>query len=153
MLIVTDTSIFESPAQVLVNPVNCVGKMGKGLAKAFKEHYPDYDAHYQATCEQGQLDYGHLHVYATTNEHGKVRWLISFPTKYHWRDKSELCHIEAGLIRLRRVLETHLKPHSVSIPPLGCGEGGLAWSDVKALIFKHLDLPTLLTYVHEYPPQ
>ncbi|GAA0615572.1 hypothetical protein GCM10009001_36010 [Virgibacillus siamensis] len=84
--------IFESPAQVLVNTVNTVGVMGKGIAKTFKIMYPDMFKQYQILCEDNQLTVGKLWIFKT--EH---KWILNFPTKTHWRSPSKLAYIEEGL--------------------------------------------------------
>src|SRR5690349_16891779 len=84
--------IFESSAQVLVNPVNTAGAMGKGLALAFKKRYPAMFEAYRTRCENGQFQVGDLWLYKTSD-----KWILNFPTKRHWREKSTLEIIETGL--------------------------------------------------------
>jgi O-acetyl-ADP-ribose deacetylase (regulator of RNase III) len=125
-------NLFDSKAQTLVNTVNCVGVMGKGVALAFKERFPAMFEHYRDLCERGEIQPGVLTLYTDT-----VPWVINFPTKRHWRGRSRLDDIEAGLIILaRRYREWRVE--SLAMPALGCGQGGLNWSEVRPLIERHL---------------
>ena len=145
MINYVDSYLFQSPAKVLVNPVNTVGVMGKGLALRFKQTYPDMFQAYQQLCENGQFDIGDLMLYKTPD-----KWILNFPTKKHWRQKSKLEYIEGGL---QKFLSTYLNQGitSISFPMLGCGAGGLDWeTQVKPLMVKYLrDLP-LDIYIHLY---
>lgn len=145
MLIYVKTNLFDSPAQVLVNTVNTVGVMGKGIALEFKKLYPLMFSQYQKFCETGQLTVGKLWIYRTTN-----KWILNFPTKRNWRQKSRLEDIEAGLKKFR---ETYREQGitSISFPQLGVGNGGLNWeSQVQPLMERYLsDLPIKI-YVHLY---
>jgi O-acetyl-ADP-ribose deacetylase (regulator of RNase III) len=137
--------LFESPAQTLVNTVNTVGAMGKGVALQFKRYFPDMFAEYQRLCEEGKLQIGMLHVFRTPHKQ-----VINFPTKKHWRRPSELGYIEAGLKTFVRNYR-ELGVTSVAFPPLGCGNGELSYDDVRPLMERHLaDLPIP---VYLYPPQ
>ena len=124
--------ILRSDAQALVNTVNCVGIMGRGVALQFKNAYPaNYDA-YRAACEQKQVVPGKMFVFETgylTNP----RYIINFPTKRHWKGKSRVEDIDAGLVDLQHVIR-ELGIRSIAIPPLGAGLGGLDWSDVRPRI-------------------
>lgn len=124
-------NIFESSAEALVNPVNCVGVMGKGLALQFRQAYPENFQAYAQVCARGEVRPGRVLVYET----GLVqpRWIINFPTKRHWRDRSRLEDIEAGLVDLVRVVR-ELGIRSIAVPPLGCGLGGLDWGEVRPRI-------------------
>ncbi len=137
MITYVKTNIFESPAQVLVNTVNTVGVMGKGIAKQFKDIYPEMFRQYQIYCERNLLDIGKLWIYKTPH-----KWILNFPTKKHWRAPSRVEYIESGL---QKFVETYVDKdiHSISFPLLGCGNGGLDWeSEVKPLMEKYLkDLP------------
>ncbi len=136
-------SIFESPSKVLVNTVNTVGAMGKGVAKIFKQVYPDMFKEYQTFCQNNEIEIGKLWLYQTEN-----KWILNFPTKKHWRYPSKIEYIEKGLIEFReRYSEWGID--SISFPPLGCGNGGLDFeSQVKPLLEKYLgNLPiTILIY-------
>lgn len=128
--------IFESGAQALVNPVNCVGTMGAGLALAFKRRYRIFGA-YQVACATGKMKPGHLVVCQIINPPDSTEAVICFPTKRHWRDDSRIEDIEAGLKSLVRVIQI-LPIKSIAIPALGCGYGGLEWKDVRPLVEHHL---------------
>ena len=143
MITYVRTNIFESNAQVLVNTVNTVGVMGKGLAKEFKRLYPEMFKQYQKFCEEGQLTVGKLQVYKTPN-----KWVLNFPTKANWRHPSKLEYIEQGLQKFVDNYE-RLGVKSVAFPMLGCGNGGLSWEDeVKPLMEKYLgDLP-IEVFIH-----
>ncbi len=133
MITYVRTNIFESRADVLVNTVNTVGVMGKGLAKEFKRIYPDMFETYQKFCEDGTLTVGKLQVYKTSN-----KWILNFPTKANWRSPSKLEYIEQGL---QKFVDNYarLGIKSIAFPMLGCGNGGLSWEDeVKPLMEKYL---------------
>ena len=145
----TNENILESNAQVLVNPVNCVGVMGKGLALQFKNKFPDYFKDYKYRCSKGggsKVKLGRVNPYFLDKDSNK--WLVSFPTKYHWRDKSEISSIQSGLIGLRNFC-VNFKVMSVAIPKLGCGLGGLDWNDVKPLIEEVFDDVKFEVYIYE----
>jgi len=125
--------LFESRAQTLVNTVNCVGVMGKGVAEQFRKRYPAMFADYKRRCEQKAVRLGEPYLYRDTS--GAL--IVNFPTKDHWRSSSRLADIERGL--------DHFAAHiaewgitSVAMPPLGCGNGGLEWSEVGPLIHRKL---------------
>ena len=125
----TQGNLLEARVDALVNTVNTEGVMGKGIALQFKEAFPaNFDA-YQRACKDGLVQVGHMFV--TRNEElvGPT-WIINFPTKGPWRQPSKLEYIKSGLVDLVCVLREK-GIHSVALPPLGCGHGGLSWSDVK----------------------
>lgn len=124
---------FESKSYALVNTINCVGVMGRGIALEFKTRYPAYFQSYKKACDNKQVRPGTLHVYRKDNS----AVLIGFPTKDHWRNPSKLEWIGSGLKSLRGLI-LELEIPSISIPALGCSNGGLNWSDVKPLIEKEL---------------
>lgn len=127
-------SIFNSPAQAIVNPVNCHGVMGAGLALLFKQRYPANYVAYAAACEDGLLKPGLCYLFA---QHPNCpNYIINFPTKRHWRDKSVIEDIDAGLKHLRFLVDVY-EIVSLAMPRLGCGLGGLKWDDVRPLIEKH----------------
>lgn len=125
-------NIFESNVDCLVNTVNCEGYMGKGIAYQFKLRFPLNNKDYVKACRSGELRIGTIHCF---KEDGI--WIVNFPTKDRWREKSQLYYIEVGLDRL---IEFIKKEHltSLAIPPLGCGNGGLDWITVKELIYNKL---------------
>jgi O-acetyl-ADP-ribose deacetylase (regulator of RNase III) len=143
-------NLLEAPADALVNTVNTVGIMGKGLALQFKQAYPGNFHAYESACRHGEVRLGRMFTYET-GQLDKPRFVINFPTKGHWRSRSRLSDIKSGLASLREVIrERHID--SIAIPPLGCGNGGLDWSDVRPLIVEALgDLPGVRVMV--YPPQ
>jgi O-acetyl-ADP-ribose deacetylase (regulator of RNase III) len=124
--------ILESNAEALVNTVNCVGIMGRGIALQFKNKFPANFKAYKAACERGEVQPGRMFVHATGWITGP-KYIINFPTKRHWRGKSRLEDIEAGLESLRNVIREK-RISSVAIPPLGSGLGGLDWKQVRPRI-------------------
>jgi O-acetyl-ADP-ribose deacetylase (regulator of RNase III) len=122
--------LLDANVDALVNAVNTVGVMGKGLALAFKHRFPDYVAAYQRACDLGELRPGKVHSFERT---AAPRWIISVPTKRHWRDASRLDDVRDGLADLMREIEAR-SIRSIAIPALGCGLGGLAWTDVRPLM-------------------
>lgn len=127
----TTGDIFAESYDVLVNPVNCVGVMGAGLAKSFRERFPRMFTDYQRTCEEGLVP-GALHIWSST-----TICIVNFPTKHHWRDASRLEWILSGLKLLKFYLQK-LAPLRVALPALGCGLGGLPWCSVKSLMQQEL---------------
>ena len=132
----TQGNLLDSTAQALVNTVNTVGVMGKGIALQFKETYPHNFREYQRACRENVVAPGKMFVVEDRDLTGP-RTIINFPTKRHWRGRSRLEWIEAGLANLRRVLDEQ-QIQSVAIPPLGCGNGGLDWEVVRPLIEEKL---------------
>lgn len=121
-------NIFNSNADILVNPVNCVGVMGKGLALEFKKRYPQMFESYKLACNNNLVKIGEPHVWSDFDI-----TIINFPTKIHWRDKSELKYIIEGMKFLKEYLEIH-DSASIAISALGCGLGGLPWYKVENII-------------------
>jgi O-acetyl-ADP-ribose deacetylase (regulator of RNase III) len=123
-------SLLDARVDALVNPVNTAGAMGRGLALQFKHAYPAVYADYARACREGAVAIGRVYV---VDRPEPPRFIIHFPTKQHWRGTAKLAYIEAGLVDL--VATVHeLAIRSIGIPPLGCGLGGLAWSDVRPRI-------------------
>jgi O-acetyl-ADP-ribose deacetylase (regulator of RNase III) len=124
--------ILQADAEALVNTVNCVGIMGRGVALQFKTAYPGNFEAYEAACAREEVQPGRMFVFETgmfTNP----RYVINFPTKRHWRGKSRMEDIDAGLIALAEEIRTrHIR--SIALPPLGSGLGGLDWNDVRPRI-------------------
>lgn len=131
MLVECKGNILDANADALVNPVNTVGVMGKGLALAFKNVYPDMFKAYDSACRMGLVVPGQMHVYRYRD--GRPRYIINFPTKRHWRDSSQYLDIVHGMKDLVRVV-TEENIRSIAIPALGCGCGGLQWGRVYPLI-------------------
>lgn len=125
--------LLAANAEALVNAVNIVGVMGKGIALQFKRSYPGVFKSYERACKAGELRLGRVFVCELPRHAVRPRWIVNFPTKGHWRDRSQLADIESGLADL--VATVHrLELRSIAIPPLGCGNGGLNWQDVRPLI-------------------
>lgn len=143
MITFVEGLVFDSPAQVLTNTVNTVGVMGKGIALEFKNRYPEMFADYKFRWEQGLVRLGEPYLW----ENDEVQ-ILNFPTKEHWRGSSKLEYIEKGL----QYLSEHYQKMGIctlALAPLGCGNGGLRWPDVKALLIKYLgSLPDLEVFVH-----
>ncbi|WP_290139612.1 macro domain-containing protein [uncultured Dubosiella sp.] len=135
--------LFSSPAQVLVNTVNLDGVMGKGIALQFKKLYPEMFKKYQAYCEQKLLQIGKLWIYKTPN-----KWILNFPTKNHWRNKSKMEYIEKGL---QKFVDTYADRGitSVAFPKLGCGNGGLEWQEVKPVMDRYLKNLPIDIFIYE----
>lgn len=127
--------MFSEPVEALVNTVNCVGVMGKGVALEFKNRWPANFRAYKALCNDKALKPGQMFVFDTKELFSSQgpRYLINFPTKAHWRSKSKIEYIEEGLGALAETIEEY-NIGSIAIPPLGCGNGGLDWADVRPLI-------------------
>lgn len=142
MITYVRTNIFESNAQVLVNTVNTVGVMGKGLALKFKQLYPDMFSSYQKYCENGLLNIGKLQLFKTSN-----KWILNFPTKKEWRKPSRLEYIEAGLQKFVQHYQ-RLGIRSIAFPMLGCGNGGLEWDEVRPLMEQYLKNLPIDVYIH-----
>jgi O-acetyl-ADP-ribose deacetylase (regulator of RNase III) len=143
-------NLLEATADALVNTVNTVGVMGKGIALQFKQAYPANFRAYEAACRRGEVRLGSMFTYETGLLDGP-RYIINFPTKGHWRARSKLSDIKVGLADLREVIHDR-DIRSIAIPPLGCGNGGLDWRDVRPLIIEALgDLPGV--HIMVFPPE
>lgn len=130
-------NILDSPAQAIVNTVNTVGVMGKGLALQFKEAYPENYVIYRQACKSGLLNPGMVLVTEAVQLDGTTKLIVNFPTKTDWRKPSEYSYIESGLIALRNeILVRGIQ--SIAIPPLGSRNGGLNWNIVKEMIVSQL---------------
>jgi O-acetyl-ADP-ribose deacetylase (regulator of RNase III) len=133
MVVVKIGNLFDSSAQTLVNTVNCVGVMGKGVALEFKQRFPEMHEDYVARCKAGRVKLGQPYLYRSL----VLPWILNFPTKDHWRSVSRLKDIEEGL----GYLLAHYKEWgitSIAIPPLGCGQGQLEWRIVGPTLFGYL---------------
>lgn len=129
--------ILESSAQALVNTVNTVGVMGKGIALQFKKAFPNNFKAYHAACKRGELQTGKMFVTCDSNLNIGAKTIVNFPTKADWKKSSEYAYIEEGLKDLVNVIRTH-QIKSIAIPPLGAGNGGLEWERVKKMIAAEL---------------
>lgn len=134
--------IFDSPAQVIVNTVNTVGVMGKGLALSFKKRYPDMFESYKKVCEKHQLTIGKLMLHQEADH-----WILLFPTKENWRNPSKLEYIEKGLMKF---VSTYAEKHitSIAFPKLGCGNGELDWNLVRPLMERYLKPLPIDVYIY-----
>jgi len=122
-------NILKENVDAIVNTVNCVGVMGRGLALQFKKAYPVNFKSYADACTKGEVQPGRMFVFAT-EQLIHPRFIINFPTKRHWRDKSRMDDIKSGLQELVKVIYDN-NIYSIAIPPLGSGLGGLNWKEVK----------------------
>lgn len=136
MIEYTSGDILQCEADALVNTVNCVGVMGRGIALQFKNAYPANFKAYEAACKQDAVQPGHMFVFET-GLLTSPSFIINFPTKRHWRGKSRIEDIEAGLVDLVKVIRDK-EIRSIAIPPLGSGLGGLEWNEVRPLIERAL---------------
>lgn len=138
-------NLFTSNSKVIVNTVNTVGVMGKGIAADFKKYYPEMFQQYKVLCDNGTFDIGNLFLYKTSN-----KWVLNFPTKKHWRGKSTLEYIETGLKKL--VMDSSkLQITDIAMPKLGCGNGGLEWeNEVKPLIEKYLEKSPINVSIYDF---
>lgn len=143
--------LLAEPAEALVNPVNCEGFMGRGLAKQFKEAWPDNFRAYAAACAANDLRPGRVHVFET----GRMfppRYIVNFPTKRRWRERSRLAYVVEGLASLVEEIRRRAI-RSVAIPPLGAGLGGLSWPEVRDLIVRAVaELPDVAVLVFQPRP-
>lgn len=143
--------LFSSKAQTLVNTVNCVGVMGKGIALGFKQRFPQMARDYVARCDRHEVSLGRPYLYKEVIE----PWILNFPTKDHWRAVSRLSDIIDGL----QYLGVHYKDWgitSLAVPPLGCGNGQLDWNVVGPTLYRHLDrldIPVEMYAPNSTPPQ
>lgn len=145
MITYVEGDLFTSPAQVLVNTVNTVGVMGKGIAKEFKAIYPDMFRIYQGLCEREELTIGKLFLHRTPH-----KWVLNFPTKRHWRQRSRVEDIEAGL-KTFAALYAEYRLVSIAFPQLGCGNGELDWeTQVRPLMERCLGPLPIDIYIHIY---
>jgi O-acetyl-ADP-ribose deacetylase (regulator of RNase III) len=128
----TRGDLLQADAEAIVNAVNCAGVMGRGIAAQIKAAYPENFRAYAAACKRKEVVPGRMFIFET-GQLTNPRFIVNFPTKRHWRDKSRFEDIEAGLLELiEEVKERGIK--SIAIPPLGCGLGGLDWKHVRPLI-------------------
>lgn len=144
-------NLLEADVDALVNTVNTVGVMGKGVALQFRQAFPANYAAYRQAVARGDVEPGRMFVFATGLL--QPRYIINFPTKRHWRGRSRMDDIESGLADLRKVVR-ELEVTSLAVPPLGCGNGGLRWSDVRPRIVAALsDVPArVLLFAPEGAP-
>lgn len=141
--------IFSAAVEALVNPVNCMGTMGAGLAKQFKHKFPGNFAHYKDQCSKGFIMPGVVDFFRT-GYRDYHNFIINFPTKLHWKNPSQLVYIDKGLRHVKDLIEQY-EIISIALPELGCGLGGLDFKDVKPLIEQYLgSIPNLNVKVFHY---
>jgi O-acetyl-ADP-ribose deacetylase (regulator of RNase III) len=146
-------NLLKAEAEALVNTVNCVGAMGKGIALQFKQAYPENFKEYERACKAKKVKPGEMFIVSTGSEINP-KYIINFPTKRHWRGQSKIEDICNGLKALIDNVK-HLEIKSVAVPPLGCGNGGLKWSEVKPMIeeaFSSLPDVHVLLYLPQEGP-
>ncbi len=153
MVELTKGNIVTANAEALVNTVNCVGIMGKGVALQFKKAFPENYERYRSACQAGEVVPGEVLV-TETGSLVNPKYIINFPTKRDWREGSKIEDIRSGLMSLASVIKGH-GIESVAVPPLGCGSGGLDWEAVRPVIIEALaDLNThVLLFEPGYVPQ
>ena len=139
MITIKTGDILREQTDALINTVNCVGVMGRGIALQFKKHFPNNFKDYKLACDRNEVRPGKIFIHETGELY--PRYIFNFPTKRHWRGESKIEDIEAGMISLTNEIR-HLKISSIAIPPLGSGLGGLEWNDVLPIIKKHLSTVT-----------
>ena len=141
-------NLLEADVEALVNTVNTVGVMGKGIALMFKERFPANMQAYALACKQKQVQTGHMFVTETGGLSGP-KWIVNFPTKQHWRNPSKMEWVDEGLLDLKRFIREN-QVRSIALPPLGSGNGGLQWEQVKPRIEQALaDLDNVEVLVFE----
>lgn len=154
MITVRRGDMFAEEVDALVNPVNCVGVMGAGLALEFKKRWPRYESAYANDCRMGRMCMTQPMLYPDHWPSGCPVKLISFPTKNHWRDRSNLDDVGYGLDKLGTILRAHtFDIRTVAIPALGCGLGGLPWTEVNNLIHQMLASYVPDTDIRLYEPR
>lgn len=129
MIEIAQGDLFAADVQALVNAVNCRGVMGAGLALQFKHRFPAYFEDYRRACAEGRVTPGAVHVFRLPDAH----WILSVPTKRHWRSRSRLQDVRSGVTALVAAIDAH-GIESIAIPALGCGLGGLDWEVVRPII-------------------
>lgn len=130
--IISNRNIFDTQCQTIVNTVNCVGVMGKGIALEMKNRYPDMFEKYKTFCDNKLIDIGKLWLYKNQDD----KWILNFPTKTHWQYQSEYDYIEKGM---QKFIETYKDKNikSIAFPMLGCSNGGLNEEKVLEIMMKY----------------
>lgn len=131
--VINNKNIFDTKCQTIVNTVNCVGVMGKGIALEMKNRYPDMFDKYKSFCDKKLIEIGKLWLYKNDDN----KWILNFPTKIHWKNNSEYEYIEKGM---QKFVETYKEKNitSIAFPMLGCSNGGLDKDTVLNIMAKHL---------------
>jgi O-acetyl-ADP-ribose deacetylase (regulator of RNase III) len=133
MINYSEGNLLDAQVDALVNTVNTQGVMGKGIALQFRQAFPEMFKSYADACKSGLVELGKMDIYDRGGLADGPRWIINFPTKGHWKAKSRIADIEDGLVDLVATVK-RLGIRSIAIPPLGCGYGGLNWTEVRPLI-------------------
>jgi O-acetyl-ADP-ribose deacetylase (regulator of RNase III) len=138
----TTGNLFDADVEAMVNAVNTVGVMGKGIALQFRKQFPEIIPFYESACGDGSLVVGRVQTIRLSVLPGTAgpNYVINFPTKKHWKDDSKIEYIETGLKSLYAEIEKH-GITSIAVPPLGCGLGGLRWADVRVKLVESLRRP------------
>ena len=144
MLKFVNTSLLSSNVQTVVNTVNTIGVMGKGLAAEFKARAPDMYKQYRLLCDKNLFKVGQLWLWKK-----QPQWILNFPTKMHWKNPSRIEYIEAGLIKFVEKYEEQ-GIREISFPRLGCGNGGLNWDEVRPLMERHLGKLPITILIHDF---
>ena len=148
MIELTQGDILNANAEALVNTVNCVGIMGRGIALQFRKAFPENFKAYETACKSQHVQPGKMFVH-DLNRLYNPRFIINFPTKRHWKSKSRIEDIKAGLLDLIKVIQQQ-QIRSIAIPPLGCGLGGLNWEEVRPLIVEAFEaVPEIAVFLFE----
>jgi O-acetyl-ADP-ribose deacetylase (regulator of RNase III) len=149
MITFTEGNLLDAKVEALVNTVNTVGVMGKGIALMFKEAFPENFRAYVAACKNNKVEVGHVFVTERQDWVGGPKWIVNFPTKQHWRNPSKIEWIKDGLQDLKRfIVENDVR--SIALPALGSGNGGLNWRDVRPVVEAALrTLPNVEIVVYE----
>lgn len=140
-------NLLKSEAEALINTVNTVGVMGKGIALQFREKYPLNYELYRKACQRREVKIGYMFV-TETERIGHPKYIINFPTKTHWKGSSQIQYIKQGLDDLVRIIYEY-NIQSVAVPPLGCGYGGLDWNMVKPLLIEKLSSVDAEIFLYE----
>jgi len=141
-------NLFESTCKVLVNTVNCVGVMGKGIAFEFKHRFPDMYGSYAELCKRKLIKPGFLHLWTKSTP-----WILNFPTKSHWRFPSKIEYVESGLNKFTQTYKAK-GISSIAFPTLGTHSGGLPWSTVKELMYNYLSpLDNIEIEIYHFDPK
>jgi O-acetyl-ADP-ribose deacetylase (regulator of RNase III) len=146
-IISTNLSLFELEVESLVNPINCIGVMGRGIALEFKKRYPKEYHIYREMCEGGKIEVGSVIQVKSSNGKG----IVLFPTKEDWRNPSKIEWVEEGLKSLANLIINH-NIASIALPLIGCGLGGLKEGDVIPLIDKYLGNLSCKVYLSHFKP-
>lgn len=148
MITYTQGNLLEAPVEAVVNTVNTVGVMGKGIALMFKDRFPEAFLEYKAACKNEEVKVGQMFLSYNPELTGP-NYIIHFPTKQHWRNPTKQEWVKSGLVALKElIIQQQIK--SIAIPPLGCGNGGLKWEQVKPMIVAELgDLDDVEIVIYE----